>query len=452
MLKAIKKLFHTGLLIGLTVALTAGCKKKGTEATPDPVVTPDPPKPPVTQVTPVSLEFTEMLSANSEKKRLQLNWLATDFAATGLYVPDYATLKVHVERTAGTQAPQLLIGTYSRYNGWNSQPSVMNLKAGENEFLFPAGGLIWVRYTSNAPTSKAKLTFKAGFKPVPHYIYGKTTNQQWRDMLSSMATVPDVILEGEKCYIVASLQAAVNYQQENQDKLLEKISSIIKIEDDYSGLDGSSSLHTPNVHQKYLLTQHEDPTYYMFAYNYRTAYIHTAIQAILKPDQVTWGPWHELGHLHQQIWTWPAITEVTVNIFSREVQRRFTPAENRLVTDKVWERVPGYLAKADKDFNSDASVGTEYLWVRLCMFEQLRLAFGDNFYPRLLKKVREDKPALSSDGQKMDYFMKLACEISGRDLSDYFKKWGLNTSSSVYSTMANMGLPKPASDISLLRD
>ncbi|WP_316788314.1 M60 family metallopeptidase [Pedobacter frigoris] len=442
-------LFYAATALFVLCAFTQ-CKKKeitpvdnpGTET---PVV-----PPPAVAETPVIFEQTELLSAESEKKRLQLSWLATDFSATGLYVTTSSIIKVNVEQQAGTRLPTLLIGTYSRYGTWNTQPVTFNLKAGLNEITSTADGLIWIRYTNDNPNAKAKLTFTGGVKKVPYYIAGTTTNAQWKDMLSKLNTVPDVILQGERCMIVVDRASAIKYQEEDQEALLSKISRIIKIEDDFSGLNSATDLDKPNVHQRYLLTQHEDKTYYMFAYNYRTAYIGTAISAILKPADVTWGPWHELGHLHQQVWTWGAIGEVTVNIFSRAVQREFTPNENRLVSDKIWEQVPVYLALPDaqRNFNNDAAS----VWVRLCMFEQLGLAFGSDFYPKLLRKTRLDKPVVNNDDQKMNYFMKSACVVSGKNLSTFFKKWGLNVNSTVYAEIAALGLPQPAQDISLLKD
>ncbi|MDR6785528.1 hypothetical protein ABIE26_004238 [Pedobacter africanus] len=442
-------LFYLSVAL-LVISTFTLCKKKevrpvdnpGTEA---PVVTP----PTVTE-TPVVFEQTELLSAESERKRLQLSWLATDFSATGLFVATSSTIKVNVEQQAGTRLPTLLIGTYSRYGTWNTQPVTFNLKAGLNEITSTVDGLIWIRYTNDYPNAKAKLTFTSGFKKVPYYVAGVTTKNQWKDMLSKLNTVPDVILQGERCMIVADRASAIRYQDEDQEVLLSKISRVIKIEDDFSGLNSAADLDKPNVHQRYLLTQHEDKAYYMFAYNYRTAYIGTAISAILKPADVTWGPWHELGHLHQQVWTWGAIGEVTVNIFSRAVQRELTPAENRLVSDKIWEQVPAYLALPDaqRNFNNDVAS----VWVRLCMFEQLGLAFGDDFYPKLLSKTRVDKPVVGTDDQKMNYFMKSACVVSGKDLSIFFKKWGLNVNSAVYAEMAALSLPQPVQDISLLKD
>lgn len=73
--------------------------------------------------------------------------------------------------------------------------------------------------------------------------------------------------------------------------------------------------------------EHFYPEAYRFATDYRAAYKKDAIGYILDPALLTqdgWGPWHELGHTHQQhAWTWEAVGEVTVNLYSLAVQRSF---------------------------------------------------------------------------------------------------------------------------------
>lgn len=443
------------ILSTLVLLCLAACSKKQSpvpENGKDPGTNPVTP-PVVTPITPVSFEVTELISAESEKVRLQHNWLATDFSATGLYVPPFSVVKVKVELLAGERAPVLLIGTYSRTQEHSSIPVIVPLKAGTNEFTAAGTGMIWIRYTDPAPIGKAKLTFTAGFKQAPYYITGKTTQAEWVEMLSKSTDVPDVIMEGERNILQVEKGEAFKYRNENIDALLKKLAEVVKIEDDYSGLDGLTARDKPNVHNKHLMVQHEDPDYYFFATNYRTAYEGKSISAILSLNKVTndgWGVWHELGHQHQQTWTWSTITEATVNIYSRAVQRIFQPTVNRLVIDGVWAKVPAYLALPDatRDFNgANADV-----WLRLCMFQQLHLAFGDAFYQALHKKVRNDKPAFNGDASKMDYFMKAACQISGKNLSVFFKKWGLNVNSSVYTEIANLGLPAPIEDLTLKKD
>lgn len=403
----------------------------------------------------------ETQSANLDRDRLQNNWMLTDFTATGLYLAPNDTLKLNVQLTAGTRLPKLLIGTYSRYGGWNSQPASVQLTAGSNTITNAQGGLLWIRYTNSTLGSTATITFNSGFVNAPYYKIGVTTSADWQNQLATSAA-PDVVMEGTNCYVVVEKAKAIQYQNEDQTAVLNKIKQITDLEDDLSGLDGSNALHTRSIY-KYLLTQHEDANYYFFAYDYRTAYIGTSIKAILEYNSLNgngWGVWHELGHQHQQKWTWSAITEVSVNIFSLYVQRTLT-GHNRLVDSGNWPSAFTYLGKpADtKDYNGSTTYANPLtdVFVRLCMFEQLRLAFGDNFYREIARKTREEAPSFANTDAKMSYFMLSACKRSGKDLTAFFKKWGFNLSTTaattqIYNDIAALGYPAPTVDPSTLQN
>lgn len=439
------------VIVGACLFFQSCSKDGGTGTEPDPV---DPGKveePVDTEV----IEVTELISAKQEQARLVYNWMPTDFSATGIYIPPTGTLKIKVELLAGSRAPVLLIGTYSRYGKWTSEPKSIALKAGMNELQSPGEGLAWIRYTTdNTPDSRAKLTFSGSFKRVPYFKSGKTTNAQWQSMLLKYSDVPDVVLEGDRCYIVASRKNAVLYSDDDQVMLVKKVSEVVDIQNDFSGLDGKTEQDKPMVHRKYLVTEHEDASLYFFAYHHRVAFIGYDVSSILQVDKVLdgWGLWHELGHVHQQTWTWPSISEVSVNVYSLAVQRKFTPNSKRL--SKIWDSALSYLANNDavKDFNTDKYFPGESVWIRLCMFEQLRLGLGESFWTNLLKKTRADKPVFANDNQKMDYFIKSACVVANKDLTAFFKKWGLNTNSVVYNEIAALNLPKPTVDMALLTD
>ncbi|KIO77757.1 hypothetical protein TH53_07450 [Pedobacter lusitanus] len=405
---------------------------------------------------------TEKINASAEKARLKNGYDLTDFTATGLYMAPGATLNITVTQTAGTRLPKLLIGTYSRYGTWNSQPAIVQLTAGTNTITNAVGGLLWIRYTNSSTGSTAKVTFNSGYTYAPYYKVGVTTNSDWINQLQTYTT-PDVVLEGTNCVIVVSRTKAIQYQTENQEAILNKITQVIALEDELNGLDNSLPVHAKNVHT-YLLTQHEDPAYYFFAYDFRTAYTTSDVNAILTLDGVGingWGPWHELGHQHQMMWRWGALGEVTVNLYSLYVQRALTPSINRLVKDGVWPKAFTYLGKADgtKDYNGSQSYTNSLtdLFIRLCMFQQLTLAYGDNFYKTLAKDMRIENPALANDDARMRYFMLKACNISGKNLSNFFKKWGLNLSTpaataQIHLDMTALGLPAPSIDPSTLQD
>lgn len=405
---------------------------------------------------------TETISASVEKDRLKNGYYLTDFTATGLYMAPGATLNITVVQTAGTRLPKLLIGTYSRYGTWNSQPTSVQLTAGTNTITNANGGLLWLRYTNSTTGSTAQVTFNSGHTFAPYYKVGISTNSDWINQLQTYTT-PDVVLEGSNCYIVVARDKAIQYQTENQTAILNKITQITGLEDDLNGLDNSLPIHAKNVH-RYLLTQHEDPAYYFFAYDYRTAYIGSSIDAILTLSGVGtngWGLWHELGHQHQMMWRWGTLGEVTVNIYSLYVQRTLTPSINRLVNDGKWTQAFTYLGKpaGTKDYNGSATYANPLsdLFVRVCMFQQITLAYGDNFYRTLAKEMRAENPTLANDDAKMRYFMLKACTISGKNLTTFFQKWGLNLSTTastnqIYTDIAALGYPAPTVDPSTLQD
>jgi hypothetical protein len=85
------------------------------------------------------------------------------------------------------------------------------------------------------------------------------------------------------------------------------------------------------------------------------------------------------------------------------------------------------------------------------MFHQLWLAYGDSFYQQLHKQTREENPSLNDDAAKIRYFMLKACQISGRDLTAFFKKWGLQADT-VYAEIAALQLRPPTTNPSTLTD
>ncbi|GHE43816.1 hypothetical protein GCM10017764_28920 [Sphingobacterium griseoflavum] len=402
--------------------------------------------------------FTEKPSGPKEARRLGQNNPASDFTATGLFVPPNTELTVYVEQLEpGSGVPRLLIGSYSRYLArWN--PRSVDLTAGVQTISGDdLGGLLFIRYNANdaspLATGKIRIEFRQGHLPVPYYVLGKTSNAQWQTMLDTWTEAPDVILENSTNMIVASRSKALEYRTENQEELLQSLEEVSRAEYAISGIDNSSPQHATNVH-KILLTETDRPDTYMAATFYRTWYHRNTMNFVLTVDAFRnngWGPWHELGHMHQQgAWRWSTLGEVTVNIYSLAAERKMGISPSRLTRDGVWTRVMAYLDKpeTEKDFNAS----TTNVFVRLAMFQQLWLAFGDNFYHRLHKETREQQVSLTTDAQKMRYFMLKACTISGKNLTTFFRKWGFKVDESVYLEIAALGLLAPNEDLTKKTD
>ncbi|MFV0605610.1 MAG: M60 family metallopeptidase [Niabella sp.] len=410
-----------------------------------------------------TIEIQELPKAETEQSRMGSQFPQSDYTPVGFYLPAGATVKINVQPIYGSRLPKLLIGTYSRgYTTddpfWQKSPHLTNvqLMAGENSITNPSGvdALLYLRYNDDAANSKSRISFQSGMRPVPFFKKGKTTRQQWLAMLDSLNDAPDVQLLGEKVIIVTSLANARKYKSEDQQQLLTLADSVVIMENEINGFDGNDALDQPGSH-RYLLVQHANLDYYFYAFHYRTAYASGSIDNILVPNKIRtngWGVYHEIGHMYQQTWKWGALGEVTNNIYSLYVQRKLGGA-SRLLQDNQWGKAATYLALHDsvRNFNDDAKIG---VFVRLCMFRQLELAFGDAYEVAFHKQYRKDKPGISfsGDASKMKYFMLTACMVSGKNLSDFFKKWGMPVSSSVYTEIAALGLPAPNTDITLLKE
>jgi len=420
------------------------------------------PNPPVTSIpTEIAVDstqtFNKILSGQSEANRLGLRFKFSDFEPTGIYVKPNATLKLNVTLLKGNAIPELLVGTYSRGDHWNREPIEHQLQEGTNTLnIGNEGGMIYVRYIKdNTPTAQAKIKFVSGWKHAPVFKLNATTSTNWKKMLSTFDKVPSVTIIGDKSMLVISRDKAVSYKEENLNNLLNSIDNIIEIQNNISGMDASNNIHNPMSH-RLLLSEYTGDAYYMFAYNYRTAYNNSGVQYIIDEQKFKnegWGPWHELGHMHQMdAWTWSEIVETTVNIYSLASEKAMGITPSRMRRENKWSEIETYLAldETNKDFNANST----NVWTRLGMFYQLQLAYGDDFYKKLHKTIRENYPNIGSDEDRMRIFMINACKASNKDLTTFFKKWGLkfSTVGSVYNEIAAFQFAIPSTDLTLLQD
>ena len=348
------------------------------------------------------LQFSEVASAAYESDRLR-NTPTPDFRFTGLYAPPGVTITVNVEGApAGKNNLKLLVGTYSRYNNGGRDPAFFALKKGINTFVVgDFGGLVYIQYTVYDKPNPDNLhpltfTFQQGFVRAPNYVLGQTTKANWKKQLSTYTSAPDVVMQSKRSFMVFSRENALLWQDNDQDLVLNTADQILDAESAISGLDNSSETHRRNTNQ-FLLTQAEDG--WMYATNFRTAYSAGAAKYAFTPlitgrlpnSGDAWGIWHELGHLHQQPWTWSGLGEVTVNIYSLAAERSLGVSPGRLVSDQVWPRITSHLAstQANKNFNAD-SVD---VFVRLGMFNNSGWPMATIFFSNCTeKRVKKSRP------------------------------------------------------------
>ncbi|MEU3756929.1 M60 family metallopeptidase [Streptomyces olivoreticuli] len=201
---------------------------------------------------------------------------------------------------------------------------------------------------------------------------------------------------------------------------------------------------------------------YRYATNFHIGYPHGlySLEELLTDKGLhrSWALWHELGHQRQQVWTWPALAETTVNIFSLAVLRATpdvpptTPSVHH-GTVHEWDDAWTWLKRplAERDFNcvpptdnNNPACPYSLHFTRLTMFEQLRVVFGDTWIRQVHRITRVERPRLADDAAKRMYFMTTACKAASTDLSAYFTAWAIPGST---NACAGLKLRRPAGDL-----
>ena len=174
--------------------------------------------------------------------------------------------------------------------------------------------------------------------------------------------------------------------------------------------------------------------YYMFRDGDGVAYLgnKSTMRMVANPDVVIsgdpcWGFCHEVGHaLQMRQITWGGLTEVSNNIFSMytvcgmgnpsrlKAQKNYASARKKII-----EANPKISYLADPD-----------VFDRLVPFWQLHLYFSRNgrpdFYADVMEQMRLRPSAGSRDDAILNQFefVKICCDVSELDLTDFFEKWG----------------------------
>ncbi|HFK1440352.1 TPA: M60 family metallopeptidase [Bacillus cereus] len=359
------------------------------------------------------------------------------YEPTGLYAKPNEQITINVE---GNQDIQAYIGTYSYDASWREDSKIKSftLKPGVNTIQSPNGGLIYFYNKQQGGTIRTTIT--TGGTTTPFFELGKHTKQDLINMLDQYPNAHAVELKGERVLITASPARVKKYLLgSNTDpvQLLKKMDEATRIQDKVAGL----SEEQVDKHYIHYVEENHSPDYYMYAYPYRTAYVGDAIQYVLDINKFTtdgWGPWHEAGHLRQQIpWRFYNMGEVQNNIYSLAVEKAFNQPSN-LEKSGTYTKAFQYLEQTDKNYDEISDV-----FVKLVMLWQLQLAYGEDFYPKLHQLYR-DMPSNEipqTDETKKQLFMISASKAAKQNLIPFFEKWGLRPNNDTIQKVAALGYP-----------
>lgn len=395
-------------------------------------------------------------SSESERKRLAQNFVWADFQPTGFYLNPLTNLTVTVSGVDEKgPRPELVTGTPALVNAEIETEEVPTqlqrrpLQNGTNTISDYFGGILYVGYAKEPGQTAPDITVTLGegdaAQPFPFYQQGKITNDQWAAMLNA-SKVPVAEHVSDRAIVTGLVKYAKQYMSDDQATFMDTYNKIVNAQDTISGLEP----HAPNpidrpspLRPMVVQTNSKgccaNSTHYRAAIpvNWENIYTTSAVRK-------SWGIWHELGHHRQHggTWSWGAMGEDTVNIYSLAARRAFPETPSKDIdhgTREEWLEAKKYLAQPEdkKDFD------TANHFTKLVMFEQLRVVFGDTFYCQLHENSRRT-PSFSSDPDKKHYFMVQAAQIAKKDLTAYFKKWGLKPEQRTIEEMSKQ--PKPSED------
>ncbi|MCC2344348.1 M60 family metallopeptidase [Bacillus anthracis] len=365
------------------------------------------------------------------------------YEPTGIYVKPDEEVVIQVE---GTQQIKAYIGTYSYEK---EEPKQFNLHPGENKISSSNGGLLYFYNYHNTGEVVAKV--KKGGTPNPLFILGKHKTKDWKRMLAESPDPYAIEMKGENSLLTMHPETVAEHlKQEDPAALLKKHDEIINIEHKISGLskDGAGVANQGKHSIHFVEDWYTDD--YMYATYYRTAYSKGNLESVLNLEELTndgWGPWHEVGHQHQQdTWLWDGLGEVTVNIYSLAVQTTFGH-KTRLEQEGRYEAAFAYLGKPDAQEKMNE-------FEKLVMFWQLHLAYGDQFYPNLHQMYRllHDTELPKSDEEKKQMFIYMTSKVAGQNLIPFFDKWGLSANDATREKIEKLNLPKLEKEIWLSTD
>ena len=182
---------------------------------------------------------------------------------------------------------------------------------------------------------------------------------------------------------------------------------------------------------------------YMWASEGRIGFVYTVLGDILRKSYLmasrnSWGPAHEIGHVHQGAINWASTTESSNNLFSNYTIYKFGQNCSR-GTELA---VPEYAANVKKatlvfrrcvenkawcDFGTDYQGEDPEMHAR--MNWQLwnyyhRCGYNPQFFPTLFKLMRENRVSTQDPGENQMMYARMACRAANENLTDFFERWG----------------------------
>lgn len=351
---------------------------------------------------------------------------------TGISVSQGEELIVFVGDTHG-QSISLLVQNLNKPGGDGFRNGAsFPLVKGVNKLQVPNKGLAYIFYhTSDYETAKPIRIHIATGKVNGYFDSQKHKPEDWPKYLAGAVDEYFDIL-GEYAHATFPTADFRANAASNGPELVQAYDDLVRMEMEFMGL---MKYNRPMINRAYFHAMYHS---YMYATHYHTGYnisdndIRSLMTTVGEFKRNCWGPAHEQGHMFQTRpgFLWKGMTEVTNNLHSLHVQTEWGNP-SRLESESMGR----YNNRYEKAYNSSFVSKTSYVeeddvFCKLVSLWQLHLYYGkalDNpIYKDYYEMVRTS-PNLKSEGERQLDFVRMMCEVTKTDLTDFFKKWGYLT-------------------------
>lgn len=352
---------------------------------------------------------------------------------TGIRIANGEEMVVFVGETGGYQL-SLKVQNLDKPGGDGyGNASFYPLSKGINKFKARNSGLAYVFYHTpqyqSAP--EVKIHFATG-KINGYFDSQKHPSADWTRLLNA-ATDKYFDVVGKYAHLTFETEHFKTYAANNGNKLIDAYDELVRLEAEFMGL---MKYNRPTINRAYFHAMYHS---YFYSTAYRTAYNITGKdeqKALLDVNSLKvnpWGPAHEMGHTFQTRpgFLWHGMTEVTTNVHSLYVQTQWGNA-SRIENENMGRFNNRYEKAYYNSFvNGTPHPGEGDVFCKLVSLWQLQLYFSNalgkvDTYKDLYEKVRTS-PNKNTPGEQQLEFVRMMCEITNKDLTDFFKKWGYLT-------------------------
>ena len=363
---------------------------------------------------------------------------------TGIYVNEGDEVVVLAGNTHGQSISIQNIGeeTSKGYAQTSVNGDIYPLKEGVNKLTAKQTGMLFVMYNTNIQNPDAqpiKIHIPLGGGKVCGFFSLKEhqTNEKYKELIDKadykyFCVISNAII---LYFHHKQLKAAVPYDIlssiELWDNMIQWQQELMGIEDVY-----------PKQMNNHIFAISPEGGY-MWASEGRIGFVYTVLGDILRKSYLmasrnSWGPAHEIGHVHQGAINWASTTESSNNLFSNYTIYKFGQNCSR-GTELA---VPEYAANVKKatlvfrrcvenkawcDFGTDYQGEDPEMHAR--MNWQLwnyyhRCGYNPQFFPTLFKLMRENRVSTQDPGENQMMYARMACRAANENLTDFFERWG----------------------------